>query len=249
LVFNANGTDRQIGVPFFLLWSTAATSCTPSGGAPNDGWTNTEFTGFSATSGEPVYLNVTTAGTYTYTLTCTAGPSTVQKSVSVTFENDPPYVTLSINPSAVTFTGTPADFATVSWKTNQAACGLGTSQGLSLQLDSNPYLSDGDQFAVPAASGTYQVDVYCYPTLNTGPPTAHAAATLTVLPPALPTAAISFSPATVVAGEPFTVSWSSTNALFCGMTGGIPQQEWGSSGPALQFGPSGHDDGTGVAGT
>jgi lysyl endopeptidase len=249
LVFNANGTDRMIGVPFFLVWSTAATTCTPSGGAPNDGWTNTEFTGVSATSAEPVYLNVTTVGTYTYTLTCSAGPSTVQKSVTVTFENNPPYVTLNITPSTVTFTGTPADYATVTWTTNQAACGYGSSLGLSLQSDSDPYLSDGTEIAVPAASGTYQVTVYCFPTLATGTPTAQSAATLTVLPPAPPTAAISISPATVIAGEAFTVSWSSTNSYNCGMTGGIPGQGWGSSGSAFQFPTSGKQPETGVAGT
>ena len=50
--------------------------------------------------------------------------------------------------------------------------------------------------------------------------------TLTVTPPAPPTAMISFNPGTVVAGETFTVSWSSTLASSCNRTGGIPGDAW-----------------------
>jgi hypothetical protein len=50
LVLNANGTDRRLGETFFVVWTTAATLCTPSGGAPGDGWANNQFVGFGATS-------------------------------------------------------------------------------------------------------------------------------------------------------------------------------------------------------
>ena len=58
-----NGNDRRIGETFFLQWTTYADSCTPSGGAPGDGWGGTSFTGFSARSQAPYALTVTTPGT------------------------------------------------------------------------------------------------------------------------------------------------------------------------------------------
>ena len=234
LVFNANGTDRRLGVTFFLVWSTAADSCTPSGGAPNDGWATTEFTGFYATSGEPFYPTVTTPGTYIYTLTCSAGPHTVQQSVTVTFENNAPYVTLVLSPSSVTFSASPADWATLTWKTNLAACGFNTTPNLPLSIASNPYLSDGQQIASPSQSGTYQVTAYCNSTLNTGPAAATSTVTLTVLPPPPPVLKITFNPTTVVAGQSFTAAWSATNAVQCTQTGGIPGGSWGAT---VQFVP------------
>ena len=98
LVFSANGTDRRIGEVFFLQWDTAATSCTPSGGAPNDGWSNTEILPNPAYGpGASPHLVVSTPGTYTYALTCVGGPTSIQKSVAVTFENNAPYASLQLS--------------------------------------------------------------------------------------------------------------------------------------------------------
>jgi len=231
LVFAANGTDRLMATPFFLVWTTSATQCTPSGGAPGDGWTNTEFTGFYATSGEPFYLTVTTPGTYTYTLTCSAGPNSLQRSVTVTFENNAPYVTLALDQPTVTLSTSPADFPTLTWTTNLAACGFNVSPYfLVLSEQSNPYLSDGRSVLTASKSGTYQITAYCFPTLSTGPYSATATVTLTVLPPPAPTATISLTPATIVAGQPINITWSSTNAVNCTQTGGIPAAGWGDQG-------------------
>jgi hypothetical protein len=52
---------------------------------------------------------------------------------------------------------------------------------------------------------------------------------LTVLPPP-PTATISLTPATITAGQPINITWSSTNAVNCTQTGGIPTAGWGDQG-------------------
>jgi hypothetical protein len=247
LVLNANGTDRQMGVPFFLVWTTVARTCTPSGGAPGDGWANTEYLGFFATIGEPVYLIETTPGTYTYTLTCSDGPNTLAQSVTVAFENNPPYVNMSLSPTSVTFSNSPADYATLSWTTNQAACGFNTPTDLALSETTDPYLSDGQSTAAPSQSGIFQITAYCYPTLSTGPYSATASVTLMVQPPPPPAVAITFNPTSVAAGQSFNISWSATNAANCTMTGGIPGGYWGGS--VQTYPPTGTTSESGPAGT
>jgi len=62
-----------------------------------------------------------------------------------------------------------------------------------------------------------------------------------------PAPQISFSPATVTAGQSFTAGWSATNAASCTLTGGIPGGMWGgssqsvpASGSLTESGPAGH---------
>ena len=66
---------------------------------------------------------------------------------------------------------------------------------------------------------------------------------LTVLAPPTPTVSISFNPSsTVVIQEPFTISWSSTNAQSCNQTGAIPgERQWGGA-YGLDQPPSGYVD-------
>ena len=66
-----------------------------------------------------------------------------------------------------------------------------------------------------------------------------------VAPPPAPQ--ITFSPATVTAGQSFTAGWSATNAASCTLTGGIPGGTWGGSsqsvppaGSLTESGPAGH---------
>ena len=65
--------------------------------------------------------------------------------------------------------------------------------------------------------------------------------------PPPPTPQISFSPATVTAGQSFTAGWSASNAASCALTGGIPGGTWGGSAQAMppagsttESGPAGH---------
>jgi hypothetical protein len=226
LMLRANGTDRLLGQAFTLGWDAAPnTVCTPSGGAPNDGWSNTEMSG----SGE-AYPQVTTLGTYTYTLLCAAGPVSQQQSVTVTFEDNAPYVTASLNTTSVTFSDSPADYVTLTYNSNLTQCTLITTPNIPLTNNGSLQGPPGPQAVValaPAESGTYQLSLKCY-----GPPNYNVTSTplsLTVSPPPPPTETITFTPGnTVVVQEPFSISWSSTNAPSCNETGNIPgQNQWG----------------------
>lgn len=224
LVLVANGTDRLIGQTFFLQWTTNANSCVPSGGAPNDGWDNNAFNGFYAQNQEPFYLVVTTPGTYTYTLTCSSGTLREQQSVTVTFENNPPYVTDSLSSSTVTFSASPADYVTLSWISNLSSCGLNSTPDVPVSYGGNAGFPQGELTVTPTQSGTFALSVYCAPVNSNTATVTATALTLTVLPPPPPVVTISFNPATIIAGQSYQASWNATNANACTLTG-----QWGGS--------------------
>jgi hypothetical protein len=70
---SASATTVNTGQSFMLTWnSTEASSCTASGGTTGDGWSGSE-----AASGS-TSVTEATAGSYTYTVNCSAGTETVQ---------------------------------------------------------------------------------------------------------------------------------------------------------------------------
>ena len=218
---HANGTDRLLGEQFYLTWQSYADSCTPSGGAPNDGWTTTAFPDPAVPARfDPL---VSGLGSYTYTLTCFSGPVSVTRSVTVTFEQDAPYVSATVDRTSSTFSGTSADFFDVSWNSNLSSCLLGSAPAVG-----NLYSGSGPQDAAKIAPtpGTYTVSVVCQGN-GTGVSASSAPLVLTVLPPPAPSAAIAVTPTAVNAGEHFTVSWSSDYASDCeaaGAPGDVPWQ-------------------------
>jgi hypothetical protein len=237
VLFEANGTDRRLGEDFFLQWLTYADSCTPSRGAPGDGWSSNSFSGGSVTVFFP---QVTSSGVYTYTLTCASGALAVQASVTVTFENDPAYVSATLEQPTVTFSASPADYVNLSYTSNVSGCTLNSNPNM-LYVDDNPFgrsqLPQGRLTLSPDRSGTYALSVSCQ---SAGGAVTSAPLTLTVRPPAPPTASISFNPATVVAGENLLVSWTSNGTSACSQSGGMPGALWGSSPGA--FGPPAGSD-------
>lgn len=108
-----------------MSWFGAGTGgkCSAAGGSGTDNWalynSNTLSSGSSPVS-------EATAGTYTYTLTCTSGGQSASSSVTVVFTNDAPAISLVANslrqqiyPSA----GTPADGAqNLIWTSNVGGC-------------------------------------------------------------------------------------------------------------------------------
>jgi hypothetical protein len=215
LLLVANGTDRLLGQSFELGWVSYADTCIPSGGAPNDGWANNSFSWSQPT----FYPHVSTLGTYTYTLSCSSGPLSVQQSVTVTFEDNTPYVTASVSPTTTTYTASPADYITVNWSTNISGCGINQSPVLGgpvAPLPSPLEVSsvDGPGVIAPQGPGTYTLSVTC---VAVGAPIVTSAPmTVTILPPPAPTATFSINPATVFIGtQQFTVKWSSTNTSGC----------------------------------
>lgn len=233
LVFEANATNRLLGQPLSLAFATYADQCTPAGGAPADGWSNSAFT--APTSGTVFSPRVTSLGTYTYTLTCSSGPLSVQQSIAVTIEDNAPFVNLSFDRTSVTLTDSPADYMTMTWSSNLTLCQYNTIPALD-GIGTDPIVNDPIQpqdpvvFA-PTVPGTYTVSISC--TSAVGTPNMSATSpqvVLTVLPPPPPTAQISFGPATVLEEQNFTISWSSTNALDCAETGGASGSIWGAAG-------------------
>lgn len=221
LVLRATGTDRLVGQDLYLYWQSYADTCVPSGGAPNDSWT-------SSALGPADYAGAQTSvpGTYTYTLTCTAGPNSVTRSVTVTVESNTPYATLSIAPSTVTYSASAADYATISWKSNLSYCTISSSpRNLNAQFSPYPLLpsgaadaEDGGPFA-PGGPGDYVVSMTCTGGVGLTASATATPVTLHVLPPPAPTVTISTSPATLTPGEQFTINWTSTNAQNCTATG------------------------------
>lgn len=88
LTLSSTESSVTSGESFTLSWSSSEmNSCTASGGSSSDGWTGSEVLSGSATVTE------STAGTYTYALTCTAGTGaeseTVEKLAEVTVTASP----------------------------------------------------------------------------------------------------------------------------------------------------------------
>jgi lysyl endopeptidase len=239
LVLEPTGTDRILGEVFALNWRTYADSCTPSGGAPNDGWATTAIN----TANDPNSVfdpKVTTLGAYTYTLTCTSGPLSVQQSVTVTFEDNAPYTTASLSNSSVTYTDSPADYVSLNWNSNLSNCIVNTNPSIPYSLSdplSIAYLAQGSLILSPPAPGAYVISVTCG-TPDTTTRVTSTPLTLTVLPPPPPVVALSISPSSVLQGQEFTASWSSTNATYCAGSGGITSSGWDTNG-AFAYSPDG----------
>ncbi len=231
LTLEQTGSDRILGQYYQLWWQTYADSCVASGGAPADGWGSTAF--ITSTIQSAFSPRVTTPGTYTYTLTCSSGDISLNQSVTVTFENNAPYVTASLAPTTVTYSDSPADYVTLNWNSNMSSCLFDSDQNLVFAA-SDPlriaFQAQGVATAGPSAPGTYTVSVTCAlpgdnPTFVSSTPI-----TLTVLPPPAPTETLQISPSTVAAGQPFTVTWTSMNTNFCSGAGGIPMTGWDTGG-------------------
>ena len=248
LVLEPTGTDRILGQDFELYWLTYADTCVSSGGAPGDGWAGNAFV---TPTNTPNLIdapngafapNVTAVGTYTYTLTCSSGPTSLQQSATVTFENNAPYVTTSLAVSSVTYSDSPADYVELDWNSNMSTCLFNSNPSLSYELSDPLMIAVQAQSSVtvnPPAPGTYALTVTCALPGNTPTRVTSTPVTLTVLPPPPPTATISINPTSVVVGQNFTISYSSTNTLNCAETGGIPGFDWGGTGVVYNEPPSG----------
>lgn len=244
LLFLANGTDRLLNATFALGWDTAADTCTSSGGAPDDGWAGTSFAPGQGQTQD--YVRVTTVGTYTYTLSCSSGPLSVQQSVTVTFENNGPSATLSVSPSTTTFTASPADYLTVNWSSNITGCAINSTPPIGGQAGpDSPVVAmftgdagQGPTVIAPQAPGTYTLSLTCQAVYFNS--VTSAPVTVTILPPPPPTATISITPSTVVAfgNQNFVVAWSSTNASSC--TAGATNGGFFGWQPGDTLGPSGN---------
>ncbi|MEY2853032.1 MAG: hypothetical protein RL030_164 [Pseudomonadota bacterium] len=234
--FLINGTHRQLGQPLRLSWQTAGDYCVPTGGAPGDGWTTTtqfERGGFERATGS--------VGTFDYGINCISGPLSVRKTVRVTVDTAPAYVTLVPVRSSVTFSLTPSDHVYFRFRTNLAYC-RGDTAGfperyLDAERGSIPWgnsSTEGEWIIAPALPGVLTLTLTCLAAEETTGAVVTASATVNVLPPPPPTATISASATQVELGGQFTITWSATNTPFCNGTGGAPTVVpwYGTMGPS-----------------
>jgi lysyl endopeptidase len=209
--FRANGTDRLLGEQLILYWQSYADSCTPSGGAPNDGWSTTQY---SDPSNAPSFVVATTIlGTFTYTLNCSSGSISVQKQLIIEVENGAPFVTISADRTSSVFTGTPTDIIQFSWNSNLGSCVPGTTP-----LATNLEVSGGSEpqdtgNAAPLTPGVYGLTVQCFGLANVS--ATSTPIVLTVSPPPPPTATITITPSSVIQGQTFVLTFDSANTANC----------------------------------
>lgn len=191
------------GASAALTWSTTnATSCVAA-----NAWS-----GGVATSGSQ---NVTpsSAGNYTYALTCVGAGGTITNSVTlaVVVPVSLPTETIATNPSSI-----PAgQSASLTWSSaNATSCTAETAWNGSVG-------TSGTQTISPATPGTFTYAISC-----TGPGgTTTSSATLAVTaPPSPPTVTLSSGSSSITVGQSVDLSWSSTNATSCSAGG-----EWSGS--------------------
>jgi len=206
-----NGTDRLLGEVLTLQWRSYADSCAPSGGAPNDGWSTTQFA--DPSDGPSFSLTAATLGTYTYTLTCSSGSISVQKQVSVTFENGAPFVTVSVDRTSSVYTGSSTNAFQVSWNSNLNVCSpSATPLPAPLEFVGSNMPEDFST-AIPLRSGTVVLSVTCDGLA--GVSATSTPITLTVAPAPPATATLAISPSSVFTGQTFTITFGSTNTANC----------------------------------
>ena len=219
VLLQANGTDRRTGEEFYLTWQSYADSCTPSGGAPGDGWTGTAFPDPSVTSRfDPT---VSTTGTYTYTLTCFSGALSVTRSLAVTFEDAVPYATLAIERTS--------EASPARRLTDQPQLELEPVQLHAPVLACNWRGAPGERPAGWRAPVSHTRDVLAAGGLRRQRQWTERGIcrrVLAVLAPPPPTASIAVSPGTLTAGGHFTVSWTSSYASDCEGSGAPPDVGW-----------------------
>jgi hypothetical protein len=122
----ADANQLRIGQIVNLQWSNGG-YCVASGGAPGDGWAGSVFNTQPGAGGQAV--TETTAGTYTYTLTCTGGGLSASNNATLTFVNASPMVTMfTANPAQVEVFTDPGASATsivtLNWAANVRPCSI-----------------------------------------------------------------------------------------------------------------------------
>ncbi len=233
--FAASPTNIQVGQSTALSWSTTeATSCAAGGGTGSDGWT-----GAKPTSGAGVSVGpLNTAGTYTYTLTCTGpGGTSAPSPVTVTVSAGPTLPAAAV----VTFLATPTTIQAgqstlLTWvTTNATRCTATGGSGSDSWTGAEPTASLGTAIGPLNTAGTYTYTLTC-----TGPGGTSAPSALDVnVGAATPAAAlVSFIalPTALQTGQSTTLTWVSTNATSCTATGGTGSDGWSGTQQPLSVG-------------
>ena len=206
----ANRTSLTAGQLATLEWtSTDATSCSATGGAPNDGWAGPKATSGSAS------LTSTTAGTFNYSITCIAGAQTTQATVSVTYTS--PAVSLVANPTTLTA----GDVTRLTWTSTNATSCIATG-GSPNDGWAGPKAANGNVSLTATNAGTYAYTIAC----ESGSQTSQAQVSITYT---VPSVSLLAAPTNVTVGQSATLTWTSSNATSCAASGGSAGDGWAGS--------------------
>ena len=224
VAISASATRIRAGEDVALQWSAGGASggqCVPSGGSSSDSWTAAGNTTLSG-SGNAI-LTESTAGTYTYTLTCNGGGQTSSASVTVVYVTDPPAISLTaVAPQQQVYTiptATTASSPDLLWSSNVGGCFL-TATG---PTGPRTVTLEGQYPAGSAADMVYTPGQYIY-TLQCG--TLQASTTIdwatTIQQPG---PVLTASTTRWVANTPYSLSWSSATDP-CTAGGGSVSDGW-----------------------
>jgi trimeric autotransporter adhesin len=230
--FTALPSTLVVGGTTLLSWNTnGATSCTATGGTGSDGWSGA--VGTSSIAYSPGVI--ATAGSYTYTLTCTGpgGPGT-PSSIIVNVLPLP-----SSAASVTSFSALPSSIQTgqsaaLSWLTTGATSCAATG-GTGSWGGSVPTSSLATSTGVINTAGAYTYTLTCTGAGGSSPPTS-VVVNVTATPLPAPTI-VSFTalPSTVLAGQSTVLSWVSTSADSCTATGGSGADAWSGTQPTTSL--------------
>ena len=206
VTISVSPTSVTTGQSVTLIWSsTNTTYCTGSGGNADSWWAGTQ-----PTSGTKTFTE-SSATQINYVINCGGASASTNLTVTAGSVSTP---TLSFSPATVT-TGSPT---TLTWSsTNTTACWF--TGGLVDSSINSGRTTNGTATITPSTAGTYNYNLTC--SGSNGGTSTPASATLTVTAGSVSAPTLSFSPTTVVAGNPSTLTWSSTDTTSCWFSGNL----------------------------
>lgn len=200
-----------------LTWNSTTAPCTsvdPSGGV-NWGGSNIIPSG-------SLPISETSAGTFTYSITCGTGSQTVHASTTVTVAAPPP-TTISAN-SMTAVINTPVS---LTW--NSSGAGVCTATGGD-GSDGWTGTKNGSGMATVSAAttGTITYGINCN-NMYAQTQVAYTAPSTTLAPAPTPTATLASNKNTQVVGQSVTLTWNSQNSSSCMASGGGGSDGWAGS--------------------
>ena len=217
----ADSTKVRVGSDVLLTWTSpgAGGSCLGTGGSLANGWK------VPLSAQGTIYAVEQTAGTYTYTITCTGGGQTASSSVTVIFTNDAAAISISaVSPTQQVYP--PSGFTPtidLNWTSNVTGCFLAALG----PLGNTGVTLSGKYPGGTATDAEYIAGHYVYQ-LTCGALKATTAIDWTTSAPAVTLNTVPALMTTWVAGQQYQLFWT-TNTTPCTQTGGAPGDGWAGS--------------------
>lgn len=199
---SANPTSVSFNGSTTITWSSSnATSC-------SNNWNSSTATGGFFTT------NLTSTKTFTITCFNSAGQKSDSVTVNVGQQTQNPTVTISANPTSISFNGS----TTITWNSTNATSCNATGPGSWSGSKGN-----SGSLTVSGLTSTSTFTITCQGASGTQPATDSVTVTVGTQTQN-PTVTISANPSQVNPGGSSTITWTSSNATSCNATGG--QNSW-----------------------